>query len=158
MDFIRSVVDGEDEVNTLRIVQQVRRHFKGDKQFLLALADETLGVLTTRALEDIVRKRRAFRLTDSEGRIKALLAEIIEPADERSRKTIITMKRSELLWAANEREHQATGLLKWATFERDLAGRMSDDEKTVGESFSTPELNAIWCEHFERQELEAAVA
>ena len=149
-DFLREVLDDNDEVDTVEMVSLVRKRFQHDNEFHKALMMEALPVIVSTELEAVVRGLRDVRLSaDGDARAKEIAALMFEQVGPGRRKSLLAMTRPDLFYAANEREHMAAGLLKWATFERELAKGMRNDSQTVGERFTDTQFETIWRSHFE---------
>lgn len=148
--FLADALDGEDRIDTLDLILRARQHFDHDNEFQQALLDEALAVLVSTELEALVRNLRDSRLADTgDARAKEIAAKMFEHVGGTMRKSLLAMTRPDLRYAANEREHQAVGLLKWARFERALAKGLRDDTTTVDERYSDDAFDTIWREHFE---------
>lgn len=143
----------DPQITVVDLLDRARYVFQDDEEFLDAILMYGLRSL----LPGIVRsvwadhRKSAQRLIlnpDADAQyILERLNRWFEVTDSNVHKRLIDMNRHDLLFSAEEREKRATGELRVARFERDLASRLNSDRETVGERYNPHAILSLWEKH-----------
>lgn len=157
-EFVKNVVDGEDEIDNQEIVQYALSRFAHDAEFTTAAARDCISVMVPDVLGEVIRSMRAEFVSTPSGAKRR--SAIDETARERfakvfegtgaGYKTFLALKKSHLI-ALNERDSKENQRREqWIALRAGFAKQMNATE-TVGERFSGPELDAAWKKHFQTE-------
>jgi hypothetical protein len=152
-EVLVDLINGHPEIDSAALVADARPILRADSDFVAAFLDQGLTVFLLDTIQEIARDRRQDAMNDDDSRadrrrtLMERLGRVYEPTAGNIRVAVAAMTRPDLLAAANERRRQASGYLRWAGFEEDLAAAMPNDTVTVGEFFTERRITTIWNRH-----------
>lgn len=142
---------GDEAIVTDVVIAQAEQRFLEDDDFRAAAAAFAVRDLLPEILRRLLCADRRIELGgehvtrgDLEGRAATRYSSWRESVDERMWKPLTTLTRPELIAVAKSREKRAAGELRRALFLRDLSERLDNDTDTVGERFTSQELDTAW--------------
>lgn len=144
-DYIHSVYEREQEVDTGRLCRMAHSHFNGDEEFAAALVREALNLLVPTIASDVRRdlRQRTEPEEDAHDRLRRVFAHV----GEDRHKTLLAMTRPEHLFAAEERRLMARSNLRWADFHDALARLLPNDTCETGECISDSDIDNLFAQH-----------
>lgn len=148
-EFIKNILETEDTVNTDKLIRLAYARFEDDEWVREALIREGLKALVPgiagHIKHDLRTKARRSRGPASR---QERIASVFEHVGGGTSKSLLTMRRPDHLFAAEQRETAARGYLRWAGFHRAVADLHTDDETVTG-ALPPQLISELWQEHIE---------
>lgn len=166
-EFVRNVVEGEDEINTQEIIEYAERRFENDEDFHRTLLRDGLSILVPAIVKDVIHRRNnSFANGGNAGDAMvrtaagAVSMEAIQRTQKdkaasvfinlgQTRRSLLACTKSELIKSAERDEEQAAGSLRWAGFKRDLAKSLPNETVTPRDAIEPTNFDRIWAKHFQ---------
>lgn len=155
-EFVTHVVEGEDEINSQEVVAYAYRRFAGDEEFKAAAVRDVIATVVPEILRDVIMAMRRDVVRTPQGAVsrkkidltaRERLSSVFEGTGK-GYKTFLALRKRELLNLNERDERDINTRLQWVGLRGDFAERM-DDVRTVGDTFSSVELDVVWRRHFE---------
>lgn len=152
-EFVEEIMSNEDTVSVEKLVRLAHAHFGEDGWIRDALVREGLNSLIPGIAQEVRHELRtkARVATDDEQIRRERIQSVFEHVGSGFSKSLLTMTRPEHLFAAQERETQAAGHLRWAGFHRAIAALHKDNTTPTGD-LPPAEIAKAWQEHIERND------
>lgn len=157
-EFVKQVIEGEDEINTAELLDYAIKRFEGDEEFRVAALRDLLSVLVPDVLAQVVREAKGELVRNATGYVtnrkveettREKLGKVFESSGH-GYKSFLALRKHDLV-ALNERDAKEVATRqRWIDFRIDLAGRMNDTQP-IGDAFTGNELEATWKKHFETE-------